>query len=35
MRRIFCIVLVGLMLGACASKDERKAELFQNGLKLE
>ncbi|MBU4524198.1 MAG: tetratricopeptide repeat protein [Desulfomicrobium sp.] len=35
MRRIFCILLVGLMLGACASKDERKAELFQNGLKLE
>ncbi|PKN43364.1 MAG: hypothetical protein CVU60_03135 [Deltaproteobacteria bacterium HGW-Deltaproteobacteria-18] len=35
MRRIFCLLLVGLMFCACASKDERKAELFQNGLKLE
>lgn len=35
MRRIFCFLLIGLMLGACASKDERKAELFQNGLQLE
>jgi len=35
MRRIFCFLLVGLLLCACASKEERKAELFRNGLTLE
>ena len=35
MRRILSFLLLGLMLFACASKEERKAELFENGLKLE
>ena len=35
MRRILSFLLLGLMLFACASKEERKAELFESGLKLE